>query len=125
VNAVRPSLASAVAARLAPVVPSEVAVFEEPAGWVTAQVDGDRWVRVPIDEPNEGDFEEVVAYDPPYPAFGVLSALDAVQELARDELEVEWPPGLPEPMAEIRAGEVRFWFGEREAPALSFDPILV
>ena len=110
-----PGLAAALAARVAPRAPGGLAVSEQPAGHLQARADEARWEALPVDEP---DVEEEIAgdaYDPPYPAFAVLEALDFLQEFARDELGETW---AGEAWAELGDGEIRFGFGDA-----AFEPI--
>lgn len=102
-----PGLAAALAERLAGAV-GGVTFAEEPDGFLRAAVDEERWEVFPLDEPELEEEIDPDAYDPPYPAFAVLEALDFVQELVRYELGRE----LEEPWAELRDGEIRFGFGE-------------
>jgi hypothetical protein len=105
-----PGLAAAVAARLAPAAPVELRFREEPPGYLRAEIDESRWEVFPLDEPEvEAEIDPEV-YDPPYPAFAVLEALDFVVELARYELDEQ----LPEPWAELAGNAIRAGFGDQE-----------
>lgn len=118
-----PGLAAALVARLAAAAPEGVEIVEEPPGFLTVRIDEFRWEALAVDEPELEEELELADYDPPYPAAGALEALDFVQEFARNELGVEWPPGSPEPMAALLEDEIRFWFGPEDDPALAFEPI--
>jgi hypothetical protein len=110
-------LAGAVVERLAPVAPPAVTIREQPEGFLQAWIDEWRSDAVPLDEP---EFEEEVAldaYDPPYPAFAVLEAIDFLQEFLAGELDEEWEAG--EPWAELDEDEIRFGF----AGGRTFEPI--
>lgn len=102
-------LAAALAERLAPVLPAGIVAAEEPEGHLLLQAGGARWESFPLDEP---ELEEEIpgsTYDPPFPAFAVLEALDFVQEFLRDEAAEEFS----DPWAELGDGEIRFGFGDR------------
>jgi hypothetical protein len=117
------SVAAAIVERLRPRVPDAIGLYVDAPGVVAVSVDEERTVRVRVDEPDDTDLDEEIPYDPPYPAFGVLEVLDAVQELAREELELDWPQGAPAPGAALGGGEIRLWFGDESSPALAFEPI--
>jgi hypothetical protein len=108
-------LAAAVAERLAPHAPEGLVVREEPEGFLQAWVDEARWESYPLDEPDVEEEIDPATYDPPYPAFAVLEALDFVQEYARNELGADWPG---EAWAELTAGEIRFGIGEADLPPI-------
>jgi hypothetical protein len=61
----------------------------------------------------------------------VTRVLTDVQDDLTEELTTPWPHDpargyvFHEPGVAIRAGAVRFWYGEEDAPVLSFDPIPV
>lgn len=103
-----PGLAAAVAERLAPVLPAGVTASAED-GNLRLAVSDERWEAFPLDDPELEEEIAPEAYDPPFPAFAVLEALDFVQEFVRYELG----EGLPEPWAELAGGEIRFGFGDR------------
>jgi hypothetical protein len=110
-------LAAAVVERLAPYLPPGAVVTEEPEGFLRVGLDESRWEVYPLDEPEVVEDVEPETYDPPYPAFAVLEALDFLQEYLDHELEQGWEPG--EPWAEQDDGEIRFGF----AGGPEFDPI--
>lgn len=112
-----PGLAAALVERLAPHAPAGVELREEPRGYLQARLDERRYEAFPLDEPELEEEVDPAAYDPPYPAFAVLDALDFLQEFVRAELGEEWGG---EPWAELDEGDVRFGLGERE-----FDPIRI
>lgn len=103
-----PGLAAAVAERLAPVLPEGITASAAD-GSLRLAVSEERWEAFPLDEPELEEEIEPEAYDPPFPAFAVLEALDFVQELVRYESGEE----LPEPWAELGDGEIRLGFGDR------------
>jgi hypothetical protein len=114
-----PGLAAALVDRLGQEAPSTLELREEPEGYLRASLNEERWEAYPLDEPVlEAELDPSV-YDPPFPAFAVLEALDWLQEFARTELGEQWPEG--EPWAELDDDEIRFGFGD----GLSFDPIPV
>ena len=105
-----PGLAAAVAERVAGALPAGVAASEEPEGYLRVGLDEGRWEVFPLDEP---EVEEEIApdvYDPPFPAFAVLEALDFVQEFVREEAGRE----LAEPWAELEDETIRLGFGDDE-----------
>ncbi len=109
-----PGLATALAARLAPHAPAGLELHAE-AGALQARLDDARRDAFPVDEP---ELEPEIApgtYDPPYPAFAVLEALDFVQEFVRGELGEEWGG---EAWAELDEDEIRFGLGDQ-----AFEPI--
>lgn len=110
-----PGLAAAVAARVAPRAPAGLEVREEPPGHLLARADESRREALALDEPELEDEVPAESYDPPYPAFAVLDALDFLQEFAGDELGETW---AGEAWAELAAGEIRFGFGGE-----AFEPI--
>jgi hypothetical protein len=110
-------LAAAVVERLAPDAPPGVELREQPEGHLRAAIDEGRWEAVPLDEPELEEDVALDAYDPPYPAFGVLEALDFLQEFLADELADGWETG--EPWAELDEDEIRFGF----AGGATFEPI--
>jgi hypothetical protein len=112
-------LAAAIVERVAPYAPDAVAIREEPEGFVQAWVDEGRWESFAVDEPELDDDVDASTYDPPYPAFAALEALDFLQEFVRNEVGAEWEDG--EPWAELEDGEIRFGY---EGGA-GFDPIPV
>ena len=109
-----PGLASAVAQRLAGELPAGVAVSDEPEGYLRVAAGEERWELFPLDEPEVEQELDPQVYDPPYPAFAVLEALDFVQEFVREEVGEQ----LPEPWAELDGEEIRLGFGDVE-----LDPI--
>jgi hypothetical protein len=111
-----PGLAAALAASLAARAPAGLELREEPAGHLCAAADEHRWESFPVDEPELEEELEPTTYDPPYPAFGVLEALDFVQEFVRNELGEEWGG---EPWAELEGSTVRFGLGSVEFPPVS------
>ena len=110
-----PGLAAAVAARMAPHAPAGIELREEPPGCLQARVDENRWETFPLDEPEVEAEIPADAYEPPYPAFAVLEALDFVQEFVRYELGTEWEG---EAWAELGPDEIRFGIG-----GLAFEPV--
>jgi hypothetical protein len=112
-----PGLAAALAERLAPHVPAGVAVSEEPEGFLRVALDESRWEVYPLDEPELAEEIDPAAYDPAYPAFAVLEALDFLQEYLHGELEQGWETG--EPWAEQDEDEIRLGF----AGGPSLEPI--
>jgi hypothetical protein len=108
-------LAAAVVERLAGRAPAGLVLREAPDGFLQAWVDDARWESFPLDEPEVEEEIDPAAYDPPYPAFAVLEALDFVQEFARSELGAEWGG---EAWAELAVEEIRFGVGE-----WAFEPI--
>ncbi len=110
-----PGLAAAVAERLAPHAPAGLVLRARPEGHLQAWIDEARWESFPLDEPELEEEIEPATYDPPYPAFAVLEALDFVQDFVRYELGAEWPG---EAWAELAAGEIRFGLGDQ-----AFEPI--
>lgn len=110
-----PGLAAAVAARMAPHAPAGIELREEPEGFLQAWADESRWESFPLDEPEVEEEIPAEAYDPPYPAFAVLEALDFVQEFVRFELGTEWEG---EAWAELGSDEIRFGYG-----GLAFEPV--
>ncbi|MGZ4390187.1 MAG: hypothetical protein ACXVZL_12480 [Gaiellaceae bacterium] len=110
-----PGLAAAVAARMAPHAPEGIELREEPSGFLQARIDENRWETFPLDEPEVEEEIPAEAYDPPYPAFGVLEALDFVQEFVRYELGSGWEG---EAWAELGPDAIRFGYGE-----LAFEPV--
>jgi hypothetical protein len=118
-----PGLAAALVARIAPVAPDGVEIVEEPPGFLRTRIDDPRWEALAVDRPELEEEIPAEDYDPPYPAASALEALDFVQEFVRNELDVEWPPGSPEPMAALVDDEIRFWFGAEDDPTLTFEPI--
>jgi hypothetical protein len=112
-----PGLAAAIVERVAPFVPEGVELREEPEGHVRAWVDESRWESFPVDEPELEEEIAESAYDPPYPAFAALEALDFLQEFVRNELGLEWEGG--EPWAALEDDEIRFGYDDGAA----FDPI--
>ena len=110
-----PGLAAAVAARMTPHAPAGIELREQPRGFLQARVDENRWETFPLDEPEVEEEIPAEAYDPPYPAFAVLEALDFVQEFVRYELGTEWEG---EAWAELGRDEIRFGYGE-----LAFEPV--
>jgi hypothetical protein len=112
-----PGLAAAIVDRVAPFMPNGVELREAPEGHVQAWVDEGRWESLAVDEPELEEELAASAYDPPYPAFGVLETLDFLQEFVRNELELEWEGG--EPWAELEDDEIRFGY----ADGVGFDPI--
>ena len=112
-------LAAAVVERVAPIVPAGLELREEPEGFLRAVVDEQRWEAYPLDEPELEEEIDPATYEPPYPAFGVLEAIDFLQEFVRDELGAEWEQG--EPWAEQDEEEIRFGY----AGGPTFEPILL
>jgi hypothetical protein len=110
-------LAAAVVERLAPHLPARLEVREQPEGTLRLQVADDRWETFRLDEPEVEAEIDPATYDPPYPAFAVLEALDLVQEYVRIELDAEWEEG--EPWAELDDEEIRFGY----AGGTTFEPI--
>jgi hypothetical protein len=109
-----PGLAAALAQRLVHELPAEIAVSDEPEGYLRLGAGEERWEVFPLDEPEVEPELDPDVYDPPYPAFAVLEALDFVQEFVREHAGVE----LPEPWAELDGDEIRLGFGDAE-----LDPI--
>ena len=110
-------LAAAVVERVAPRLPAGVELREEPPGFLQAWLDESRWEAFPLDEPELVEEIDAADYDPPYPAFAVLEALDFLQELVHAELDSAWEPG--EPWAEQDDDEIRFGF----ADGPTFEPV--
>ena len=110
-------LAAAVVERVGRSAPDGLELLEEPEGYLQARVDDGRWEAHALDEPELLEDVPLDAYDPPYPAFGVLEALDFLQEFVRSELDVGWDAG--EPWAELDEDEIRFGF----AGGTTFPPI--
>lgn len=107
-------LAAAVVERLAPHVPEGIEVAEEPPGFLRVSLGGERWEVLPLDEPELEEEIELDTYDPPYPAFAVLEALDFLQEVVRSEVDPEWGG---EAWAELAGDEIRAGF--RDGPRLA------
>jgi hypothetical protein len=102
-----PGLAAAVAERVAAVLPEGMTAGEE-GGSLRLAAAGERWEAFPLDRPEVEEEIDPESYDPPFPAFAVLEALDFVQEFVRYEAGEE----LPEPWAELGDGEIRLGFGD-------------
>lgn len=112
-----PGLAAAVVERIAPYIPAEVELHESPEGFMQARLGEERWESYPLDEPEVEEEIDPATYDPPYPAFVVLEAIDFLQEFVRAELGVDWEDG--EPWADLEDDEIRFGF----SGGASFEPI--
>jgi hypothetical protein len=110
-------LAAAVAASIAPHAPEGVEVLEDPQGFVQARAGDSRWEAFALDEPEVDPDVDPLVYDPPYPAFAVLEALDFLQEFIRNELGIDWEPG--EPWALIEDEEIHFGY----AGGTAFEPV--
>jgi len=110
-------LAAAVVERVAPAAPAGLEIAEQPEGFLRVGLDESRWEVYPLDEPEIVEEIDPATYDPPYPAFAVLEALDFLQEYVRHELEPEWEQG--EAWAEQDDDEIRFGF----AGGTTFEPI--
>lgn len=111
-----PGLATAVVARIANHVPHGIDLREEPEGRLRLEA-GERWDSFPLDEPEVEHEIDPETYDPPFPAFAVLEALDFVQEFVHDDLDPAWEPG--EPWAELEDDEIQFGY----TGGTSFEPI--
>jgi hypothetical protein len=105
-----PGLAAAVAARLAGTLPAAVTASDEPEGFLRLATSEERWEVFPLDEPEVEQELDPDVYDPPYPAFAVLEALDFVQEFVREEAAQE----LAEPWATQEGDTIRLGFGDAE-----------
>lgn len=110
-------LAAAVAERVAPSVPAGIEVLEEPAGFLQARSGESRWEAFALDEPEVDPDVDPIVYDPPYPAFAVLEALDFLQEFVGNELGIEWEAG--EPWALVEDDEIHFGY----AGGANYEPI--
>jgi hypothetical protein len=110
-------LAAAVVASVAPYAPDGVEILEEPAGFLQARRDESRWEAFALDEPEVDPDVDPLVFDPPYPAFAVLEALDFLQEFLRNELELDWEGG--EPWAVVEDDEIHFGY----AGGTAFEPI--
>ena len=109
-------LAAAFVERLAPHVPAQIELREQPQGFAQAWVTDERWEAFALDEPELEEEVPPETYDPPQPAFAVLEALDFLQEYVRSDLDVDWEDG--EPWADLEDDEIRFGYGDT-----SFEPI--
>jgi hypothetical protein len=110
-------LAAAVVSSVAPYAPENVEFVEEPAGFLQARAGEGRHESFPLDEPEVDPDVDPLVYDPPFPAFAVLEALDFLQEFVRNELELDWEPG--EPWAVVEDDEIHFGY----AGGAAFEPI--
>jgi hypothetical protein len=110
-------LAAALVERVEPYAPEGVELLEEPEGFVQARGGKSRWEAFPLDEPEVETDVDPVLYDPPYPAFAVLEALDFLQEFIRNELGVAWESD--EPWAAVEDDEIHFGY----VGGTSFEPI--
>jgi hypothetical protein len=110
-------LAAAFVARVADHLPAGIELREEPEGRLQARVSDERWESFALDEPEVEEEIDLATYDPPFPAFAVLEALDFVQQFVHEELDPGWEPG--EPWADLEDEEIRFGYGDGS----SFEPI--
>ena len=110
-------LAAAMASSVAPYAPDGVEFVEEPPGFLQARAGDARYEAFALDEPEVDPDVDPLLYDPPYPAFAVLEALDFLQEFVRNELELDWEPG--EPWALVEDDEIHFGY----AGGAAFEPI--
>jgi hypothetical protein len=110
-------LAAAAVERIAPYAPDGVEVVEEPEGFLQARKGESRWEAFALDEPEVEPDVDPVLFDPPYPAFAILEALDFLQEFVRNELELEWQDG--EPWAAVEDDEIHFGY----VGGIAFEPI--
>jgi hypothetical protein len=110
-------LAAAFIASVTPYAPQDVEFVEEPTGFIQAHQGEGRWEAFALDEPEVDPDVDPLLYDPPYPAFAVLEALDFLQEFIRNELEIPWENG--EPWAVVEDEEIHFGY----AGGASFEPI--
>jgi hypothetical protein len=112
-----PGLAAAVVERIAPYAPERVEILEEPAGFLQARAGETRHEAFALDEPEVDLDVDPLVFDPPYPAFAVLEALDFLQEFVRNDLGIDWDSG--EPWAVVEDEEIHFGY----AGGTSFEPI--
>jgi hypothetical protein len=110
-------LAAAVVERMAPYAPEGVELLEEPDGFLQARTGETRWEAFALDEPEVDPAVDPLVYDPPYPAFAVLEALDFLQEFVRHELGIDWESG--EPWALVEDDEIHFGY----AGGTAFEPV--
>ena len=110
-------LEAAVVSSVASYAPEGVEFLEEPVGYLQARAHAERHESFPLDEPEVDPDVDPLLYDPPYPAFAVLEALDFLQEFVRNELELDWEPG--EPWAVVEDDEIHFGY----VGGAAFEPI--
>jgi hypothetical protein len=110
-------LAEAVVASISPYAPQDVEILEEPPGFLQARAGEARWEAFALDEPEVDLDIDPLLFDPPYPAFAVLEALDFLQEFVRNELEIDWEGG--EPWAVVEDDEIHFGY----TGGTAFEPI--
>jgi hypothetical protein len=112
-----PGLAAAVVERVAPYAPEGVEILEEPEGFLQARAGETRWEAFALDEPEVDPDVDPLVFDPPYPAFAVLEALDFLQEFVRNELAIDWEAG--EPWTMVEDDEIHFGY----VGGASFEPL--
>ncbi len=110
-------LAAAVVERIEPYAPAGIEIREEPQGFLQARQDDRRHESFALDEPEIDAEIDPTTFDPPYPAFAVLEALDFLQEFVRNELGIDWESG--EPWALVEDDEIHFGY----AGGAAFEPI--
>lgn len=74
-------------------------------------------VRAIVEQP--GDADRLLAV-------GCQAVLDAVQDLIAEATAEPWPgrsTELPLPQVDVREREIRLWYGQRDAPALTLGPV--
>jgi hypothetical protein len=114
-------LAAAVVERLEPYTPKGLEFREAPEGFLQVWIDDERCEAYPLDAPALEPEIDLALYDPPLPAFGVLEAIDFVQEWVGAELDDDWAAATGEPWAELADDEIRFGYAE----GVTFDAILL
>ena len=114
-------LAAAVVERVAPYAPAGVGSARGARGLPARRARRERAGRsFALDEPELDEEIDPSTYDPPYPAFAVLEALDFLQEFVRNELE----RGVGAGRAVGRASRTtRSASATRAAPTLRADPV--